>query len=270
MANKTFRYSHISSSVEGKQPTPSQLNLGEIAVNFAAGNEHLFIKNSNNEVVSFDTPIQVSSALTSGDTNAIAGGAVYEAIADNELVIANALNALDVKKLDASAYTPTSSATEISDALALKLDIDDFDTYSATVYTKNETSGATELTTEFAKYYLKNETSSKTEIDQSISGKVDNSVYTAYTASTDTALGNKQDASGMTAYTQTTAFTAHTADTTIHHTATSAVTSGSSDVLTSGGAYSQLGGLKLVKLTQAQYDALSPNYDANTVYIIIN
>lgn len=28
------------------------------------------------------------------------------------------------------------------------------------------------------------------------------------------------------------------------------------------------GGLKLVKLTQAQYDALSPNYDANTLYVI--
>ena len=267
---KTFRYSHICSSVEGKQPTPSQLNLGEIAVNFAAGNEHLFIKNSSGDIISFDTPIEVSSAVTSGDTNPVQSTAVYEVIAENELVIANALNALDEKKLDASAYTTTSSATEIADALALKLDIDDFNTYSATVYTKDETSGATELSTEFAKYYLKSETSSKTEIDESISGKVDNSVYTAYTASTDTALGNKQDVSGMTAYTQTTAFTAHTADTTIHHTATSAVTANSTDVLTSGGAYNQFGGLKLVKLTQAEYDALSPNYDASTVYIIVD
>ena len=29
-----------------------------------------------------------------------------------------------------------------------------------------------------------------------------------------------------------------------------------------------LGGLKLVKLTQSEYDALSPNYDANTLYVI--
>lgn len=29
-----------------------------------------------------------------------------------------------------------------------------------------------------------------------------------------------------------------------------------------------LGGLKLVKLTQSAYDALSPNYDANTIYFI--
>ena len=51
---------------------------------------------------------------------------------------------------------------------------------------------------------------------------------------------------------------------------TSAVTSGSTDVLTSGGAYDQLGGLKLVKLTQSAYDALSPNYDSNTLYVIVN
>ena len=50
---------------------------------------------------------------------------------------------------------------------------------------------------------------------------------------------------------------------------TSAVTSGSTDVLTSGGAYEQFGGLKLLKLTQAQYDALSPNYDNNTLYVIV-
>ena len=33
---------------------------------------------------------------------------------------------------------------------------------------------------------------------------------------------------------------------------------------------SALGGLKLVKLTQSEYDALSPNYDSNTLYVIVN
>ena len=51
-------------------------------------------------------------------------------------------------------------------------------------------------------------------------------------------------------------------------TSTSAVTSGSTDVVTSGGVYDQMGGLKLVKLTQQEYDALSPNYDNNTLYVI--
>lgn len=50
---------------------------------------------------------------------------------------------------------------------------------------------------------------------------------------------------------------------------TSAVTSGSTDVLTSGGAYDQLGGLKLVKLTQSEYDNLSTK-DNSTLYVIVN
>lgn len=50
---------------------------------------------------------------------------------------------------------------------------------------------------------------------------------------------------------------------------TSAVTSGSTDVITSGGVYAQMGGLKLLKLTQAQYDALSGNTDSNTMYVIV-
>ena len=52
--------------------------------------------------------------------------------------------------------------------------------------------------------------------------------------------------------------------------ATSAVTSGSTAVVTSGGVYEQVGGLKLIRLSQSAYDALSPNYDSNTLYVIVN
>ena len=44
--------------------------------------------------------------------------------------------------------------------------------------------------------------------------------------------------------------------------------SGSSYDIQDAAATTALGGLKLVKLTQQQYDALSPNYDANTLYIV--
>lgn len=57
-------------------------------------------------------------------------------------------------------------------------------------------------------------------------------------------------------------------------TVTSAVTSGSSAVVTSGGVYNALNtslhGLKVLQITQSAYDALSPNYDANTLYVIVN
>lgn len=42
----------LRSSVSGKVPTPEQLEYGQLAVNFAAGEEKLFLKNSEDEVVS--------------------------------------------------------------------------------------------------------------------------------------------------------------------------------------------------------------------------
>ena len=266
MSNKTYRFLNPYSSVKGKKPSADTMYFGEIYVNGNADEPRLYIKNTNNEVVSF-TPIEVSSALTSGDTNPVEGGAIYNAFVENELVVANALNALNAKKLDASAYTPTSSATEIANALAEKLDIDDFDAYSATVYTKNETSGATELSTEFAKYYLKNETSSKTEIDDALALKLDISDFNVYSGAVDTKFSDYYTTAQTSSSTEiATALNGKVNTSNV----TSAVTINSTDVLTSGGAYAQFGGLKLVKLTQAQYDALSPNYDANTIYYIVN
>ena len=49
---------------------------------------------------------------------------------------------------------------------------------------------------------------------------------------------------------------------------TSAVTSGSTDVVTSGGVYDQLGGMKIVKLTESEYTALVTK-DSNTLYCVV-
>ena len=119
-----FRYQHIKSSVEGKAPTAEQIKVAEIGVNDFAGDEKLFIKNSEGEVVDF--PRGYSQAV----------------IDENERVTAEALNDLNSRKLDASAYTPTdlsnyytkdetSGKTEIQDALDDKAD-------TATTYTKTE------------------------------------------------------------------------------------------------------------------------------------
>ena len=49
---------------------------------------------------------------------------------------------------------------------------------------------------------------------------------------------------------------------------TSAVTSDSTDVVTSGGVYDQLGGMKIVKLTESEYAALVTK-DDNTLYCVV-
>lgn len=51
---------------------------------------------------------------------------------------------------------------------------------------------------------------------------------------------------------------------------TTSISSSSTDsqVPSAKAVYDQFGGLKLVKLTQSEYDVLSPNYDVNTLYVI--
>lgn len=74
------------SNVSGKTPTADQLQWGEVAVNYAAGSERLFVKNSSGDVISF-LPDHV--------------------IIDNEEVTASALNDLDGRVKDLSAVTST-------------------------------------------------------------------------------------------------------------------------------------------------------------------
>lgn len=62
------------------------------------------------------------------------------------------------------------------------------------------------------------------------------------------------------------ALTEHTADTTVHVTSAEK-TSWDGAATNASNAVTALGGLKLVKLTQSQYDALQTK-DANTLYII--
>ena len=74
-------------------------------------------------------------------------------------------------------------------------------------------------------------------------------------------ISGKQDVSGMTAYTETSAFAAHTDNTTVHTTA--------AEKTSWNGAVTALGGLKLVKLSQTQYDNLQTKNNS-TLYVIVN
>ena len=108
-------------------------------------------------------------------------------------VTAAALNNLNDRKLDVSAYTPTdltdyytkqetSGATEISSALSNKLDASAYTpTDLSNYYTKSETSGKTELSTALSSkadsdsVYLKSETSGASQISTALSDKADSS-----------------------------------------------------------------------------------------------
>jgi len=145
-------------------------------------------------------------------------------------------------------------------------------------------------------------TSAQTQsaITQAVSGKVDTATYAAYTAATDTALASKQTTltagSGI-------SISNNVISTTGGGNSVVELTQASYEALVTGGTVdpdtfyiitdaeagdltnyytksetntllgdkadtTALGGLSLVKLTKAEYDALSPNYDSNTLYVI--
>ena len=59
MAKDRKKLQHIHSSIADKQPTPQTLEVGEIAVNNAANQEFLSLKNSDNKVVRFSSDEQM-------------------------------------------------------------------------------------------------------------------------------------------------------------------------------------------------------------------
>ena len=98
----------------------------------------------------------------------------------------------------------------------------------------------------------------KTEVDK----KVDDVNATAQEA-----YGEAKSLT-VTVYDLDYALTEHTADTTVHVTSAEKV-SWDGAATNASNAVTALGGLKLVKLTQSQYDGLQTK-DASTLYIIVN
>ena len=159
MAKNVEHVSHIKSKLKTnglpQLPTADKLVDGEIAINYAEGVETISIRNENSAITTFSSDnYYTEKKLGSGFTNNDA--TVTEAIDDLEYMVVNkekaiaaALNDLNGRKLDASAYTPvdtslyykkteTSGATEMQTALNSKVD--------TTTFT-NHTSSSVHMTT---------------------------------------------------------------------------------------------------------------------------
>ena len=121
----------IDTSVSGKQDTlVSGTNIKTI------NNESIL--GSGNIIIEGGGSITISSAITSGDTNAVAGGAVYDKFDEVEQVTARALNGLNESisgKVDSSsvvtAVTSASTDSQIPTAKAVFDAIPSGATYSA-------------------------------------------------------------------------------------------------------------------------------------------
>ena len=111
-----------SSALSGgtaKQPTPQDIDSGELAMNYADGYESLFIKNSNGEIVKFSSD-EVYTIEKLGEK--FSSTTVQELIEDDEEIIAAALTDLN------AAISEKIGEEELTEALAGKQDKLVFDT----------------------------------------------------------------------------------------------------------------------------------------------
>ena len=231
MAKNVEHVSHIKSKLKTnglpQLPSPDKLVDGEIAINYAEGVETISIKNESGSIVTFSSDnYYTEKKLGSGFTNNDA--TVTEAIDDLEHMVVNkeeaiaaALNDLNGRKLDASAYTPTdlsnyytkgetSGKTEISNALDGKVNTATYTGHTADTslhFSGNEKRNLDALATniesisgitsndianwnaaaarvDMTKYYQKTETSGSTELSTAFSNKADSSALTTHTSDT--------------------------------------------------------------------------------------
>ena len=230
MAKNVEHVSHIKSKLKTnglpQLPSPDKLVDGEIAINYAEGVETISIKNESGSIVTFSSDnYYAEKKLGSGFTNN--GVTVTEAIDDLEYMVVNkeeaiaaALNDLNGRKLDASAYTPTdlsnyytkgetSGKTEISNALGGKVNTATYTGHTADTslhFSGNEKRNLDALATniesisgitsndianwnaaagvDMTKYYQKTETSGSTELSTAFSNKADSSALTTHTSDT--------------------------------------------------------------------------------------
>jgi len=226
MSKNIEHLQHIKSNVviEGKPklPTAEVLVDGELAVNYAEGYETISLRNSNSGITTFSSDdYYTKKKLGSGFTGVNSANTVTSVIEENEEIISSALNDLDERKLDASAYTEgmtdyylkseTSGVTELDAAFSGKADVTWVEEKIGSAFTgansgvtiteyieENEETTAAALNdlnerkmdasaytpTDLTNYYTKSETSGATEISNALGGKVNSQTFIAHTADT--------------------------------------------------------------------------------------
>jgi hypothetical protein len=231
---KAFRYQHLRSLVNGVEPSTSLIREGEIAVNLYAGNEKMFLKNTNDQIVRFITEAQVDAKIQSqsGSTDRkveVLSGAIDTNTAN--------ISALDSSKFGAVFYDKNAKKINFygkstTGSVLGEIDTTDFvkdgmidsvelveasgNTYLRITWNTDAGKDVTDLNLgdifDADNYYT------KAQADELFNRKVDKTAYNTYTAVTATEIGNKANASDV--YKKTETYTKSETDTAIN-TATS-------------------------------------------------
>ena len=226
------------------------------------------VQNVASDVASVSGDVNTLSGSVNSNHNAITAlngdvSSLSGQVETDEKVTATALVDLDNRKLDASAYTPTDLSnyytksqtnTQINNATNTLLDAGEFYEYTAS---NDERVGDIEDRLSEDEEVT---SAALNELNEALSGKQD----TLIAGTNITISGNVISAEGGGGGVPESAFTAYTAATEARLAEDEEVTAAALNVLNTA-----LGGLKLVSISQADYDLL-PVKDPNTLYFITN
>ena len=263
-------------------------NWGSISVSLSFDGASYDIVN-NEVIVTYPTVTTVTS-ISKTNGSAATVKAVIEGgwIADNTYMKSE-VDAKLSKKLDASAYTPIVVDSQLNVASTNPLQNQAL--YNELVIEGGETETTLTFSSDGANYISTNYPSGCTKVK--VSAPAMYNAYTIYFNNGSTELGSA-DISNWSSISVSLSFDGASYEvannevivtyptvTTVNNISygayvtapdsVKAVTTSTTHVINQVTANTTaLGGLKLVKLTQSAYDALSPNYDSNTLYVIVN
>ena len=221
MAKRNFRYQHIRTSVSGATPSPEKLMTAELGVNIAKDGEKIFLKNANDEIVSFITEAQVDAKIEehsgstdekigvlSGAVDSISGAVDYvSGVVDTNT---SSIETLDSNKFGAVFYDKSNKVINFygkstTGAVLASIETDDFvkdgmidsvelvqlsgDTYLRITWNTDAGKEVTDLNIgdifDADNYYTKVDT------DTLLGGKLGISDFNIYSADTKTAIDSK-------------------------------------------------------------------------------
>lgn len=127
MANKIIhKHSSVITDNQAKLPAASQLEYGELAVNYADGVETISIKNTENEIVEFKSDKHYKKIITENEIVTAAAitdlderiNIISKDVDDNELITASALTDLNDRMAVLENQDPTVTSAKITDAVS--------------------------------------------------------------------------------------------------------------------------------------------------------
>ena len=187
MANKIIhKHSSVVTDGKPKLPTSSQIEYGELAVNYAKDNETISLKNSENEIVEFKSDKYYQEIINENEEITAASltdldervSAVDGKIDENNEAISASLNDLNERIIVLDADLSNKPSYDDLDNYATYDDLSDFATY-------NDFTGHTGNTS------IHVTSNDKTNWNK-VSNKLDTSIFNTYTGTTNTTISNLQ------------------------------------------------------------------------------